>query len=327
MDGFEVCRHLKENPNTVFIPVIILTALRGVSERIKGAAVGADDFLSKPFDHVEMVTRVKSLVRVKRLTDQIHAYNAELEQRVAERTAELQRALAALRELDRLKSDFIANVSHELRTPLLHVKGYIDLLADGAMGDLQPQQKQGLNIAQEAIEQLERVVEDIVDFNNVHERELMLEVVPLPDLCLSAVQTMRPLAARRGSDIQLHIPDSLPPVQADPMALARILRHLLDNAIKFSPAKSRINLFAEPYAKHVRITVSDSGPGISTEEMHRIFDVFYQVDGSTTRRAGGMGLGLSLVKKLLEAQGSQICVESKVGQGSRFFFELSQAVI
>jgi len=328
MDGFEVCRRLKEHPETLFIPVIILTALRGVSERIKGASVGADDFLSKPFDHVEMVTRVKSLVRVKRLHDQLQSSNEELERRVVVRTAELQHALAALQELDRLKSDFIANVSHELRTPLLHVKGYVDLLADGAMGALTSQQKEGLNIAQEAIEQLERVVEDIVDFSQVHERELLLEIVPLPDLCLSVVQTIRPLATRRGIDVSLVLPKDLPPVQADPMALARILRHLVDNAVKFGPAKGQVQVSARPNnGSQVRIAVSDRGPGIPPEQLSRIFDVFYQMDGSTTRRAGGLGLGLSLVKKLVEAHGSRICVDSQVGEGSTFYFDLPRATM
>ena len=148
IDGFEVCRRLKVGPATAFIPVVILTALRGDQERIRGAEAGADEFLSKPFDHVELVTRVKALVRSKRYHDQILAHNAVLEQRVAERTYELQQALEELRRLDRLKNEFIANVSHELRTPMLHMKGYLDLVADGAMGALTHKQVEGLALVQ-----------------------------------------------------------------------------------------------------------------------------------------------------------------------------------
>jgi DNA-binding response OmpR family regulator len=187
-DGFEICRRLKSDPATVFTPVVILTALRGADERIKGAAAGADEFLSKPFDHIELITRVKSLVRVKRLNDELQSANRELERRVAQRTAELQQALTDLQEMDRLKSEFIANVSHELRTPVLHVKGYVDLLTTGALGELDFAQREGLDIAQTAIEQLERVVKDIVNFSDVHDPRLTLGPVVVAEVFAAVAQ-------------------------------------------------------------------------------------------------------------------------------------------
>jgi signal transduction histidine kinase len=326
LEGFEVCRRLKADPSTVFIPVIILTALRGTQERIKGAAAGADDFLSKPFDHVELITRVKSLVRVKRLHDQIQAYNRELEARVAERTAELKRAYEELKELDRLKSDFIANVSHELRTPLLHVKGAIGLLADGTMGELTPDQMQGLNVAQNAAEQLGRIVEDIIDFGQVYEEQrLTFEPVPVAEACHGAARAIARAASRRSITVEMSIAPDLPPVRADQQALTRILWHLLDNAVKFSPAKSAVQLAAERRPTGVRIAVRDQGPGIPPDQLDRIFQVLYQVDGSTTRKAGGLGLGLALVKRLVEAHGSRVEVESEPGKGSTFSFVLPVA--
>jgi signal transduction histidine kinase len=326
LEGFEVCRRLKADPKTVFIPVVILTALRGTQERIKGAAAGADDFLSKPFDHVELITRVKSLVRVKRLHDQIQAYNRELEQRVAERTAELQRAYAELKELDRLKSEFIANVSHELRTPLLHVKGTISLLADGTMGALTPEQAHSLSVAQGAADQLGRMVEDLVDFSVVYEeQQLDFEAISLPEVCQSALRAVARAAARKEIAVTAQLPPDLPRVRADPVALTRVLWHLLDNAVKFSPVNSSIQLAAERQRHEVWISVQDSGSGISPEQLKRIFQVFYQVDGSSTRKVGGMGLGLALVKRLVEAHGSTIQVHSEVGKGSTFSFELPLA--
>jgi signal transduction histidine kinase len=326
LEGFEVCRRLKADPKTVFIPVVILTALRGTQERIKGAAAGADDFLSKPFDHVELITRVKSLVRVKRLHDQIQAYNRELEQRVAERTAELQRAYAELKELDRLKSEFIANVSHELRTPLLHVKGTISLLADGTMGALTPEQAHSLSVAQGAADQLGRMVEDLVDFSVVYEeQQLDFEAISLPEVCQSALRAVARAAARKEIAVTAQLPPDLPRVRADPVALTRVLWHLLDNAVKFSPVNSSIQLAAERQRQGVWISVQDSGSGISPEQLKRIFQVFYQVDGSSTRKVGGMGLGLALVKRLVEAHGSTIQVHSEVGKGSTFSFELPLA--
>lgn len=325
LDGYEVCRRLKADPVTLYIPVVLITALRGARERARGAEAGADEFISKPFDAVELVTRVKSLVRIKRLYDQLRTANAELEQRVAERTAELQRALAELRELDRLKSEFITNVAHELRTPVLHVKGTVTLLADGALGELTPEQAHGVRVAEEATEQLERVVEDIVDFGNMQDRPLTLAPVPVYDVCQNAVETLMARAARRGITVRATVPFELPPVLADGAALSRVVRHLLDNAIKFSPLNGEVQLVAERRGDRVRISVSDHGPGIPEDERERIFAVFYQSDGSATRRAGGMGLGLALVRKLLEAHHTHIELESELGRGSTFSFELPTA--
>ncbi len=325
LDGFEVCRRLKADPATLYTPVALITALRGVRERTRGAEAGADEFISKPFDSIELITRVKSLARIKRLYDQLRAANHALEERVTERTAELQKALRELRELDRLKSEFIANVSHELRTPLLHVKGTVTLLADGALGELSPEQRRGLRVAEEAAEQLERVVEDIIDFNEVHGRPLDLEPVPVSEVCQSAVQTLLPRAQRRNITVRLAVPPELPPVRADAAALTRVLRHLLDNAVKFSPKDGLVQVLAERRGDAVRLAVRDEGPGIPPDERDRIFTLFYQSDGSTTRRAGGMGLGLALVRKLLAAHATQVYLESDAGQGSTFYFDLPVA--
>jgi signal transduction histidine kinase len=321
-DGYEVCRRLKDDPATTFIPVVILTALRGTAERTRGAAVGADEFLSKPFDQVELITRVRALVRSKRYYDQLLATNAALERRVAERTAELARALETLRGMDRMKSEIIANVSHELRTPLLHMKSFIDLLADGAMGALTPKQAEGLSVAREAIERLENIVVDIVDFNSLHEQRLALEPVYLPDVCRNVILAYSPAAARRLADVKLELVPEVPRVKADRVALTRVLRHLLDNAVKFGPLNQVVRLRLEPVGRSVRVTISDHGPGLAPEDLERVFEVFYQADGSATRRAGGLGLGLALVKKLVEAHGGQVRVESEPGRGSSFWFEL-----
>ena len=213
-DGFEICRRLKADPATVFTPVVILTALRGADERIKGAAAGADEFLSKPFDHIELITRVKSLVRVKRLNDELQAANRDLERRVAQRTAELQHALTELQALDRLKSEFIANVSHELRTPVLHVKGYVDLLASGALGALGDEQAEGLDIAQEAIRQLERVVKDVVNFGDVYDQRLSLKPVMIGEIFETVAQSLADAARRKAITVTRRLPANLPPVLA-----------------------------------------------------------------------------------------------------------------
>jgi two-component system phosphate regulon sensor histidine kinase PhoR len=268
---------------------------------------------------------VKALLRGKRYHDQLQAQNADLERRVAQRTLELQRALDALRTLDQLKSEFIAIVSHELRTPTLHVKGYIDLLADGALGQLSRGQGEGLGVAQDAVARLEQVVADVIEFSSLHERELTLEPLFMADVCRNVINGYIPAANRQNVHIVLSLAPDLPRVLADRIALARILRHLLDNAVKFGPPDQRVEIAGERAGSRVRVAVRDQGPGLTPEQLSRVFDPLYQVDGSNTRPAGGLGMGLALVKRLLEAHGTQVHVSSALGQGSTFAFELGIA--
>ncbi len=326
-DGFEVCRRLKNDLATAFIPVVIVSGLKGVPDRITGAAAGADEFLSKPFDLVELVTRVRALVRGKRYHDQLQGHAASLAQAVAERTAELERAVAKLRGLDRMKREFIANVSHELRTPLLHVKAYVGLLSDGAMGVLTPQQAEGLAVAQAAVARLEHAVDDIVDFNSLDDQRLTLEPVDLPELCRRVIADYAEHAARREVRVQLNHAPGLPLVRGDRAALGRVLRHLLDNAAKFGPPRGLVvmQVTAVGEGARVRVAVRDQGPGIAMKDRARIFEVFSQVDGSSTRAGGGLGVGLAVVKRLVEAHGAQVVVTGELGHGSTFAFELPAA--
>lgn len=327
LDGYEVCRRLKSSPGTVFLPVVMITALKGSEEKIKGVEVGADDFLTKPFNHLELVTRVRSLLRLKFLRDEVEEHNRLLEARVAERTGQLAKALDELKALDHLKSQFIGNVSHELRTPLLHVKGYVSLLADGSLGPLSDDQARGLATATRAIGRLERLVEDIVDFGGTEVLTLSLEDVNLNEVVANALGQIRFGADRLSSAIVRDIPEDLPKVHADPNALARAVRHLVENGAKFSPQGGDVVVQARhiPGTGRVCLRVIDQGIGIPEEERAKIFQLFYQVDGSTTRRFGGVGIGLALVKMIVEGHGSSVTVEGGQGQGSAFSFELPVA--
>ncbi|MBI3990025.1 MAG: response regulator [candidate division NC10 bacterium] len=344
LNGYEVCRKLKSDPRTLFIPIVMITALREQEERIKGIEAGADEFLIKPFNKQELMARVRSLLRVKALHDQVEASNRLLEQKVAERTAELQRALEELRTLDRMKTQFVSNISHELRTPLTPIMGYLGTMLQGSLGPLSPAQQRGLETIKESVERLHKLIDDLLGYVSMESSRLKLnrrQVHPL-ELLRQAWERALPLAKAKGQTLSLSIPEDLPFVWADPEELLRALHHLLENAIKFTPQGGSVTLAVQalsrspivrgenlPANRHqlpaIEISVSDTGPGIPEDQLDRIFDRFYQMDGSITREHGGMGIGLTIVKQILEAHGSRVEVESRPGQGCTFRFLLPVA--
>ncbi len=330
LDGYEVCRRLKSSAATVFIPIVMITALQELEEKIKGIDMGADDFLSKPFNKIELLTRVRSLLRVKALHDQLEASKRLLEVKVKERTAQLEEALVVLHQLDQLKTEFLSTVSHELRTPLTPIKGYLQAVLEETLGPLSPSQKNGLGIVAENVTMLERLIGDLLAYVRMESGALKLSLEPfsLESLFEGLTEQLKPQAAAKGITLTATLPPDLPAVVADATEMERALLHLLSNALKFTPAGGTVFLEAQlvsPAASGptlVQVVVQDTGIGIPADKISKIFDRFYQVDGSTTREYGGMGIGLAIVKQIVTAHGSTMGVESEVGQGSRFSFVL-----
>ncbi len=253
--------------------------------------------------------------------------NAQLEIRVQERTVELQNALLKLSELNQLKSNIVANISHELRTPLTHVKGYIELLLSEAMGPINEQQMSALQVVQRSSERLEQQVEDLIRFSTSTRGEFTLRIVDIDvhhlfDLVLSRAGAR---ARERKHDFQIICPPDIPHIQADEEKISWALLALVDNAIKFTPPGGKITLSAENVSGLVSLAVIDTGIGIPADRIEEIFEPFHQLDGSATRRYGGTGLGLALVRQIIDAHGSVIHVNSVVGQGARFEFVLPPA--
>jgi signal transduction histidine kinase len=251
--------------------------------------------------------------------------NAQLEKRVQERTQELQNALLKLSELNQLKSNFIANISHELRTPLTHIKGYVELLVSGAMGELNEQQMSSMQVVQRSTERLEQQIEDLIRFSLASRGEFTLQVTPVNLYKLGEQVISRSQNKAKDRQIELInlIPADLSPVKADEEKLSWALLQLLDNAIKFTGPNGRVEMSATCEDQVVDVRVTDNGIGIPSDRLEEIFEPFHQLDGSATRRYGGTGLGLALVRQIVEAHGTSIKVESTVDQGSNFHFSLA----
>jgi signal transduction histidine kinase len=250
--------------------------------------------------------------------------NRQLEQRVEERTAELRRALERLSELNQLKANLISNVSHELRTPLAHIKGYTELMSDGQLGPLNDEQANALGVVRRATERLGRLIEDLIEFSSASRTGLALNLTPvvLAEVLAEAIDGSRDKAGKAGVLLGMEADEALPRPLADRERLGWVIHQLLDNAIKFTPDGGRVTVRAAPEAKAVLVEVADTGIGIPRERIREIFEPFHQLDGAPTRRYGGTGLGLALVRLILDAHGAPLNVDSRVGEGTRITFTL-----
>ncbi|MCE1253941.1 MAG: HAMP domain-containing histidine kinase [Anaerolineae bacterium] len=262
--------------------------------------------------------------QILQLREALQRNNQMLEQRVKERTYELEQALSKLSELTQLKANFIANISHELRTPLTHLKGYLELFLTGAFGNTSADQNQVLEIMKQSSDRLEQLIEDLILFSTAERGQINLKIQPvhMADLAKQAIQRVNIKAGDKKINIELLCPASLPAIKADPEKLSWVIQQLLDNAIKFTAAGGQVRLLCKQEGKLMHIGVIDTGIGIPQDRLGELFEPFHQLDGSSTRRYGGTGLGLALVKKIIEAHGSTVLVKSEVGKGSSFEFNI-----
>lgn len=263
-------------------------------------------------------------IALQEKNQQLEEANNLLEQRVQERTAELEEALAKLAELNQLKSNFVANISHELRTPLTHIRGYLELLSSGDLGQVNDEQYRSLMTMQRSTDRLEKLIEDLILFSMTERGTISLHVksFDINQVCSGLVTAFQQRAAEHKHTLSFES-DSQPAfIQADREKIQWAIQQLIENAIKFTPDGGTVRVKTSLENHFILIKVSDNGIGIPQERIDEIFEPFHQLDGSSTRRYGGTGLGLALVKKIIEAHGSMVRVDSKPGKGSSFEFAM-----
>ena len=327
MNGYEVCRRLKRDPNTQTIPVIFVTAKKEVEDEDKGFEAGGVDYITKPFNADIIRRRIITHLELQR-------HQNHLENLVKVRTAEL---AAAKKEADArkeaaeagtlAKSNFLAHMSHEIRTPLNAILGMAELLQETSVSK---EQRQFLDTSRRASEVLQSLINDILDLSKIEEGQMILNhaVFKLGELVNDVIAIQKNMAMEKGIDLRLLIDPNLPDeVFGDADRLKQVLLNLVNNAVKFT-LKGEVSLQVVCRANQsIQFVVTDSGIGMSPEQLVTIFQPFVQADASTTRRFGGTGLGLTICKRLVDAMQGTLNVESIVDQGSTVRVEIPFAVV
>ncbi len=323
MDGIETCRRLKADPTLADIPVIFVTARSEPADETGALTAGGVDFIAKPVNPAVVRARVKTHLTLKTHKD-------HLEQLVKTRTAALSIAKEAAEAANRAKTSFLATMSHELRTPLNAIMGLTRLALrldnDAKLNDY-------LARIDKSSHQLLRLIDDILDYTRVEGARLTLEQgeFRLDEILEHMEDQISPQAAAKGLMLQVEPAPELvgQTLQGDRTRLEQILLELVGNAIKFTVSGSvAIRVAQSRETKEnitLRIEIQDTGIGIASADRQRIFAPFVQVDDSLSRQYGGTGLGLALCKRLIQAMGGEMGVDSVPGQGSNFWFTMTLA--
>ena len=239
---------------------------------------------------------------------------------------DLNKMSSQLKEIDQMKRDFLASVTHELRSPLTSLTMYIELFLKGAAGELTEKAKKFLKIMEGSNNRLSRFIDDLLDMAKIErgKMEIKRESLGILPIVSETVQLIKPQADEKDIEITMDIPDNLPLVFVDGDRTRQIITNLLSNSIKFTPEKGKVSIKVQDDKEYLQLSISDTGIGIPPDRLSKIFDKFEQVREVRERIKGpkGTGLGLTIVKSLVEAQGGKIWVESEVGKGSTFYFTL-----
>jgi signal transduction histidine kinase len=248
--------------------------------------------------------------------------SARLYQQLERQAEELSQAYSELQEINQLRTELVQNVGHELRTPLALIKGYADLLHQESLGSPTEEQSDALKVILARTSALEGLIHNLTMLQRVPREALTLEPVQLVAVVQQAWAGFQGAAEAAGVTLVESWSPDLPAVWGDQRRLELAFSHLIDNAIKFSPDGGALTIEGWYDSEYVYVSVADEGIGIATVHLSRIFDRFYQVDGSTRRRFGGMGVGLALVWEIIEVHGGAVTVDSEPGQGSTFTITL-----
>ena len=302
MDGLEVCRRLKADAATRDIPVVFLTASNEMEHLVKGFEAGAVDYVTKPFNGAELLARVRTHL-------------------------ELKLARERPREMNDEKNEFMGIAAHDLRNPLSAIKGYAEMVIEDAQelkhGDLEEHGRRILDTAARMAE----MVQNLLDTNRIERGEMQVNLAPtdLATVVSVVVETQRPRATAKQQTIHLDNATGPVTVVVDPTVLVQVLENLLSNAVKYSPPGKGIWVQLRRDSGGVGCEVRDEGPGLSPDDQKKLFGKFARLSAKPTGGEHATGLGLSIVKKMVEAMHGKVWCESELGKGATFVVEFPTA--
>jgi signal transduction histidine kinase len=323
IDGFETCERIKANPKTANIPIIFMTSLIDINNKIKGFKCGAVDYISKPFQEQEILARVKTHIQLRLLTH-------NLEQQVAEQTASLKTANVALEKANISKRSFLSTMSKEIRTPIDDILRLAERLQEQTDGTLNAQQVDDLANIEHNGNHLLSLINNTLKLTNIESGQLKLDfdLIVIEDVCRSCLVAIQSLADRKNLKLTLNIEPNLPQISIDERQMRQVILNLLNNAIKFTSAGSvtlsitKTMLTDSENLPGIRLAIADTGIGIAPENIQQLFQPFVQIHNLLGERHEGNGLGLILAKQIVELHGGQISVYSIENAGSCFTIEL-----
>ncbi|NJR62085.1 MAG: hybrid sensor histidine kinase/response regulator [Cyanobacteria bacterium CRU_2_1] len=325
MDGYDVCMALKADLQTCKIPVIFISALNEVIDKVKAFSVGGVDYITKPFQLAEVLVRVENQLNLLRMQRQLEQQNEQLQQEIQDR----KRAEASLKEMLELREDLSRMIVHDLRNPLTTILLYSDFLL--RRGELQDRARQSAEVIQSTAQQLESMINDLLIMAKMESGKLVLNYtqVNLNHLVMEVVENLRAIADQKTIEIISHLPEHNQPISIDANLFRRVLDNIISNAVKFSPPESSVIVqaayptlerSAESPCKQARICVVDQGLGVNEELQQHIFEKY--TIGDLVKGAPQIGLGLAFCKMVVEVHNGMILIEKNQPQGSIFTIEI-----
>ncbi len=313
MDGFQVCERLKKDPATRFIPIIMITALKELKDKIRGLEVGADDFISKPFENVELLTRVKSLLRIKKYHDELESKNKELEEKNK-----------ALLKMDQFKEELSHLIVHDMKNPLFVIQGNLQMLEMGLGDGMSPIAKKYLDRIERSTNNLLRMALNLIDIFKIEDgtMELSLELANLNDIAKSSAEKIMDYPENQSKQLELKLAESLPFIKLDVSVMERVMDNLLSFAMANIDNDSRVEISTSADDHALYLVVHDFGVHIPSKYNESMFDKFSQIEIKNEGYRLGRGLALTFCKMAVKAHGGDLNVDAENTVGNRFILSL-----